>query len=121
MNPAMSGIFLIIVLAPLAAAVVAGIFMHFIPKPAAHWATILGVTVSFILSAYVLWQMLFNGMGSYNLTVYNWAVVGNLQFQVGFLVDRLTALMITVVSFVSLMVHIYTIGYMADEIGRAHV
>ena len=117
MNPAMSGIFLIIVLAPLAAAVVAGIFMHFIPKPAAHWATILGVTVSFILSAYVLWQMLFNGMGSYNLTVYNWAVVGNLQFQVGFLVDRLTALMITVVSFVSLMVHIYTIGYMADDPG----
>src|SRR5487761_1921699 len=117
MNPAIPGIFLIIVLAPLAAAVVAGIFMRFIPKPAAHWATILGVAVSFILSAYVLWQMLFNGMGNYNLTVYNWAVVGNVQFQVGFLVDRLTALMITVVSFVSLMVHIYTIGYMADDPG----
>src|SRR5487761_2739963 len=117
MNPAIPGIFLIIVLAPLAAAVVAGIFMRFIPKPAAHWATILGVAVSFILSAYVLWQMLFNGMGNYNLTVYNWAVVGNVQFQVGFLVDRLTALMITVVSFVSLMVHIYTIGYMRDDPG----
>ncbi len=117
MNPAMPGIFLIIVLAPLAAAVVAGIFMHFIPKSAAHWAAILGVAVSFILSAYVLWQMLFNGMGNYNLTIYNWAVVGNVQFQVGFLVDRLTALMITVVSFVSLMVHIYTIGYMADDPG----
>jgi len=56
----------------------------------------------------------FNGMGSMNVTVYDWAVVGSVQFQVGFLVDRLTALMITVVSFVSLMVHIYTIGYMAD-------
>src|SRR5487761_1889737 len=117
MNPAIPGIFLIIVLAPLAAAVVAGIFMRFIPKPAAHWATILGVAVSFILSAYVLWQMLFNGMGNYNLTVYNWAVVGNVQFQVGFLVDRLTALMITVVSFVSLLVHLYTIGYMHDDPG----
>ncbi|HVC36965.1 MAG TPA: NADH-quinone oxidoreductase subunit L [Gammaproteobacteria bacterium] len=113
----MPGIFLIIVLAPLAAAVVAGIFMRFIPKPAAHWVTILGVAVSFVLSVYVLWQMLYNGMGSSNLTVYNWAVVGNVQFQVGFLVDRLTALMITVVSFVSLMVHIYTIGYMADDPG----
>ena len=56
-------------------------------------------------------------MGGYNVTVYNWGVVGKVQFQVGFLVDRLTALMITVVSFVSLMVHIYTIGYMADDPG----
>jgi len=117
MHPAMSNIFLIIVLAPLAAAIVAGIFMRFIPRPAAHWVTILGVGVSFILSAYVLWQMLYNGLGNTNVTVYNWAVVGNVQFQVGFLVDRLTALMITVVSFVSLMVHIYTIGYMADDPG----
>jgi NADH-quinone oxidoreductase subunit L len=117
MNPAMPNIFLIIVLAPLAAAIVAGIFMHFIPRPAAHWVTILGVGLSFVLSAYVLWQMLYNGMGSVNITVYDWAVVGNVQFQVGFLVDRLTALMITVVSFVSLMVHIYTIGYMADDPG----
>jgi len=117
MNPAMPDIFLIIVLAPLAAAIVAGIFMRFIPRPAAHWVTILGVGVSCVLSAYVLWQMLYNGMGSTNVTVYDWGVVGNVQFQVGFLVDRLTALMITVVSFVSLMVHIYTIGYMADDPG----
>ncbi|MGA9853881.1 MAG: NADH-quinone oxidoreductase subunit L [Gammaproteobacteria bacterium] len=117
MNPAMPVIFLIIVLAPLAAAIVAGICMRFIPRPAAHWVTILGVGMSFVLSAYVLWQMLYNGMVSSNFTVYDWAVVGNVQFQVGFLVDRLTALMITVVSFVSLMVHIYTIGYMADDPG----
>jgi NADH-quinone oxidoreductase subunit L len=117
MNTAVPDIFLIIVLAPLAAAIVAGIFMRYIPRPAAHWVTISGVAVSFILSAYVLWQMLYNGMGSTNVTLYDWAVVGNLQFQVGFLVDRLTALMITVVSFVSLMVHIYTIGYMADDPG----
>ncbi len=117
MNTALPDIVLIIVLAPLAAAIVAGICMRFIPRAAAHWVTILGVAVSFVLSAYVLWQMLYNGMSNANITVYDWAVVGNVQFQVGFLVDRLTALMITVVSFVSLMVHIYTIGYMADDSG----
>jgi NADH-quinone oxidoreductase subunit L len=117
MQTALPTIFLIIVLAPLVAAIVAGIFMRFIPRPAAHWVTILGVSMSFALSAYVLWQMLYNGLGSTDVTVYDWAVVGNVQFQVGFLVDRLTALMITVVSFVSLMVHIYTIGYMADDPG----
>ncbi|MGB9428694.1 MAG: NADH-quinone oxidoreductase subunit L [Gammaproteobacteria bacterium] len=113
----MPAIFLIIVLAPLAAAIVAGLCMRFISRSTAHWITILGVGLSFVLSAYVLWQMLFNGMGNYNVTVYNWGMVDNVQFQIGFLVDRLTALMITVVSFVSLMVHIYTIGYMADDPG----
>ena len=117
MSQSMPAIFLLIVLAPLAAAVVSGVFMRFIPRSAAHWVTILGVALSFVLSAYVLWLMLFDGMGSMNVTVYDWAVVGHVQFQVGFLVDRLTALMITVVSFVSLMVHIYTIGYMADDPG----
>jgi NADH-quinone oxidoreductase subunit L len=117
MHPAMASIFLIIVLAPLAAAIVAGIFMRFIPRFAAHWVTILGVSLSFVLSTYVLWQMLYQGVGSVDVTIYDWAVVDNVRFQVGFLVDRLSALMITVVSFVSLMVHIYTIGYMADDPG----
>ena len=117
MDQTMPTLFIIIVLAPLAAALVAGLLMRFIPRAVSHWVTILGVGVSFLLSAYVLWQMLVNGMGDYNVTVYTWGVVGNVQFQVGFLVDRLTALMITVVSFVSLTVHIYTIGYMADDPG----
>ncbi len=117
MNPAMPTIFLIIVLAPLVAAIIAGIFMRFIPRPVSHWVTTLGVALSFVLSVYVLWQMLYKGMGNLNVTVYNWGVVDNVQFQVGFLMDRLTALMITVVSFVSLMVHVYTIGYMADDPG----
>ncbi|MDE2196881.1 MAG: NADH-quinone oxidoreductase subunit L, partial [Gammaproteobacteria bacterium] len=96
MDQTMPTLFIIIVLAPLAAALVAGLLMRFIPRAVSHWVTILGVGVSFLLSAYVLWQMLVNGMGSYNVTVYTWGVVGNVQFQVGFLVDRLTALMITV-------------------------
>ncbi|MGA9851627.1 MAG: NADH-quinone oxidoreductase subunit L [Gammaproteobacteria bacterium] len=113
----MPTLFVIIILAPLAAAIAAGVFMRFIPRSAAHVVTILGVAVSCALSVFILWQMLFNGMGSYNVTWYNWGQVGNIQFQVGFMVDRLSALMMAVVSFVSLMVHIYTIGYMADDPG----
>jgi len=108
---------LMVVLAPLAAAMVAGLGMRFIPRSAAHLVTILGVAISTVISAFVLWQMLFNGLGSANLTLYDWGTIGHVQFQVGFLIDRLSVLMMTVVSFVSLMVHIYTIGYMADDPG----
>jgi NADH-quinone oxidoreductase subunit L len=117
MNSTLPILLLIVVLAPLAAAIVAGLGMRFIPRSAAHLVTILGVAASTVISAYVLWQMLFNGLGSVNLTLYDWGTVGHVQFQVGFLIDRLSALMMTVVSFVSLMVHVYTIGYMADDPG----
>src|SRR5579859_6545787 len=113
----LESVFLIIVLAPLAAALVAGLGMRYISRALAHWVTILGVGLSFLLSAWVLWSMLTGSQGDTNVTVYDWGLSDGVRFQVGFLVDRLTALMITVVTFVSLMVHIYTIGYMQDDPG----
>jgi len=113
----LQAICLAIVLAPLAAALVTGLGMRFIPRAAAHWLTILGVGLSFLLSAWILQQMAAGGLAPFNLTLYDWGVSDGIQFQVGFLVDRLTALMITVVTFVSLMVHVYTIGYMQEDPG----
>src|SRR5579859_3271080 len=113
----LESVFLIIVLAPLAAALVAGLGMRYISRALAHWVTILGVGLSFLLSAWVLWSMLTGSQGDTNVTIYDWGLSDGVAFQVGFLVDHLTALMITVVTFVSLMVHIYTIGYMADDPG----
>ncbi len=113
----MEKIYLAIVLAPLLAAIVAGLFGRRVGRAGAHWLTITGVAISFVLSAYVLKRMLVDGMPSYNGTVYTWMVSEGVRFQVGFLVDHLTVLMMTVVSFVSLMVHIYTIGYMHDDPG----
>ncbi|MGH8371854.1 MAG: NADH-quinone oxidoreductase subunit L [Gammaproteobacteria bacterium] len=113
----MQSIFLVIVLAPLAAALVVGLLMRFVPRAASHWLTIIGVGISCVLSFYVLWQLTFGGKAAENLTIYTWGIADGVRFQVGFLVDRLTALMIAVVTFVSLMVHIYTIGYMQDDPG----
>ncbi len=113
----MKTIYLALVLAPLLGSVVAGLFRNQIGRAGAHWAAILGVAVSFLLSAYVFWQHVMNGAPVFNENIYDWMVVDGLQMHVGFLVDNLTAMMITVVTFVSLMVHIYTIGYMADEEG----
>ncbi len=113
----MQGIYLTIALAPLAAAVVAGLFGRTIGRAGAHSVTIAGVGVSCALSFYVLYQMLFGGLAPYNGTVYTWLVSDGLTMNVGFLIDRLSALMMAVVTFVSLMVHIYTIGYMHDDDG----
>ncbi|HEX2667987.1 MAG TPA: NADH-quinone oxidoreductase subunit L [Gammaproteobacteria bacterium] len=113
----MHSVFLTIVLSPLLAAAVAGLGMRFIPRAAAHWITIAGVGLSFLLSAWVLVGMLQGGIADTNVTVYQWGLSDGVAFQVGFLVDHLTALMITVVTFVSLMVHVYTIGYMAEDPG----
>ncbi len=109
--------YLSIVLAPLAAAIVAGLFGKKIGRAGAHWITILAVGLSFALSVLVLKAMLVDGAGADNISVYTWAVTDGLKMEVGFLVDRLTALMMAVVTFVSLMVHIYTIGYMHDDPG----
>ncbi|GAB4397190.1 MAG: NADH-quinone oxidoreductase subunit L [Rhodoferax sp.] len=84
-------------------------------RRAVHTLTILGVAVSFAVSLWVLQSVL--GGARFNETMYTWAIVGDLRMEVGFLVDGLTAMMMCVVTFVSLMVHIYTIGYMADDDG----
>jgi len=108
---------LTIVLAPLAAAIVAGLFGKQIGRAGSHWITILAVGLSFVLSALVLKHMYWDGGPTENYTVYTWAISDGLRMEVGFLIDRLTVLMMVVVTFVSLMVHIYTIGYMADDPG----
>jgi NADH-quinone oxidoreductase subunit L len=109
--------YLTIVLAPLAAAIVAGLFGARIGRAASHWITILAVGLSCALSLLVLKNMFWGGYESENISVYTWAVTDGLRMEVGFLVDRLTALMMAVVTFVSFMVHIYTIGYMRDDPG----
>jgi NADH-quinone oxidoreductase subunit L len=111
------GIHLTIVLAPLVAAIVAGLFGRQIGRAGAHWITILAVGLSFLLSLVVLKHLYWDGGQPDNYSVYTWAVSDGLRMEVGFLVDRLTALMMVVVTFVSWMVHIYTIGYMHDDPG----
>ncbi len=113
----MENIYLTVVLSPLVAALVAGLFGKQVGRMGAHTVTIAGVATSCLLSVYTLYSMLFGDLGTYNGTVYQWMSVGGINMEVGFLVDRLTALMMVVVTFVSLMVHIYTIGYMHDDPG----
>src|SRR5205823_1644561 len=102
--------------APLIGSVVAGLAGKAIGRRGAHSVTILGVLVSFILSSMVLKSVALDG-ARFNATVYEWMALGNLKMEIGFLIDGLSAMMIAVVSFVSLMVHIYTIGYMEDDPG----
>jgi NADH-quinone oxidoreductase subunit L len=106
---------LTIALAPLVGAVVAGLFGKTVGRRGAHLVTILGVLVSFIGSVSVLIDVI--GGARFNATVYEWMVLGGLKMEVGFLVDGLTAMMMCVVTFVSLMVHVYTIGYMQEDPG----
>ena len=107
---------LLIVLAPLLGAILAGLFGRKIGRAGAHGVTILGVAASCALSCVVLWQLL-QGAVPFNENVYTWFQVGGIQANVGFMVDKLTAMMMVVVTFVSLLVHVYTIGYMADDDG----
>ncbi len=109
--------YLTIVLAPLLAAITAGLFGKRIGRAGSHWVTILGVGLSCVLSFYVMYQMLWGGAVAENIYLYTWAVTDGLRMEVGFLVDRLTALMMVVVTFVSFMVHVYTVGYMKDDPG----
>ncbi|MFL6592584.1 MAG: NADH-quinone oxidoreductase subunit L [Luteimonas sp.] len=108
---------LAIVLAPLLGAIVAGLFGRQVGRAGAHTVTIAGVALSFGLSAWVLWQLVRQGAPPFNENLYTWFQVGGLQAHVGFMVDKLTAMMMVVVTFVSLLVHVYTIGYMADDPG----
>jgi NADH-quinone oxidoreductase subunit L len=111
----MQTLYLSVVLAPLAGAVVAGLFGWKIGRRGAHWVTILGMVVCTAASAVVFVDVLAGN--TFNGSVYTWLISGNTRFEIGFLIDRLSATMMLVVSFVSLMVHIYTIGYMADDPG----
>jgi len=110
-------ILLIIALAPLAGCLLAGFLGKPIGRVGAHSATILGLAVSCALSFYVLYQLTAGAAPSYNQDIYTWFEIGRLHVSVGFMVDRLTAMMMVVVTFVSLLVHVYTIGYMADDPG----
>jgi len=108
-------------LAPLVGSVLAGVFGtqfggNWLGRRITHSLTILGVLVAFILSAQTLWSVGVDG-ARFNETLYTWMVVGGLKMEIGFLVDGLTAMMMCVVTFVSLMVHIYTIGYMEEDEG----
>ena len=111
----MENIYLLIVLAPLIGAIIAGFWGGSIGRKGAHWVASIGVAVSTVLSFYVLGGFLSGHAEVFNGPVYTWMVSDGLRMEVGFLVDQLTAVMISVVSFVSLCVHVYTIGYMADD------
>ncbi|HQR21716.1 MAG TPA: NADH-quinone oxidoreductase subunit L [Burkholderiaceae bacterium] len=112
---AMQKIYLLAVLAPLAGAIVAGFGGRTIGRAGAHTVTIFGVLVSTVCAFFILADVLKGN--TFDGTVYTWAVVGGLKLEIGFLVDALTATMVAVVTSVSLMVHIYTVGYMADDPG----
>ena len=107
-----------IALAPLIGSIIAGLFGKQVGKEWSHRAATAGVAIAFILSAWVLKLVVVDGQ-TYNQQVYQWLQVGSLSLEVGFMVDALTAMMMVVVTFVSLMVHIYTIGYMHDDDGYA--
>ena len=113
----MKSLYLLIALSPLVGSVIAGLFGWAIGRRAAHVVTILGVAVSAVLSIGVLKGFLDGSTQVFNAPVYTWLTVGGFEFSVGFLVDSLTAMMLVVVTSVSLMVHIYTIGYMHEDPG----
>jgi NADH-quinone oxidoreductase subunit L len=117
LNP---NLLLIVPLAPLAGSMIAGLFGtkffgNVIGRKTSHTVTILGVLIAFILSLHTL-SLVLDG-ATYNGSLYTWMTVAGLKLEVGFLVDSLTAMMMCVVTFVSLMVHIYTIGYMEEDEG----
>jgi len=113
----MENIYLTIVLAPLIGAIIVGLAGHRLGRTLSHSITILGVTVSTVLALYVFNHHVLKGAEVFNENIYTWMQVGGLNMSVGFLVDNLTSVMLLVVSFVSLMVHIYTIGYMQEDEG----
>ncbi len=113
----MLNIYLTIVLAPLFGSIIVGLAGNRLGRKASHSITILGVAISTALSLFVFNHHVLNDGDIFNQNLYTWMQIGGLNISVGFLVDNLTALMLVVVSFVSLMVHIYTIGYMHEDKG----
>ncbi|MBV9361059.1 MAG: NADH-quinone oxidoreductase subunit L [Betaproteobacteria bacterium] len=111
----MKDLVIVAAFAPLLGAIIAGLGGNRITREQAHTAAIFSVLLSFLASAAIFWEALKGE--TFNSAVYTWLTVGDARFEVGFMIDRLTALMMVVVTFVSLMVHIYTIGYMAEDPG----
>jgi len=111
----MNTLYLIVPLAPLAGALIAGLLGWLIGRRATHWVAIIGMTVSTV-AAFLVFRDVLAG-NTFNGPVYTWITTGDISLESGFLIDRLSATMMLVVTFVSLMVHIYTIGYMADDPG----
>ena len=111
----MKTLYLVVALAPLVSSVVVGLWGPKIGRSASHWLCILGVAVSTVGAFVVLRDVMAGHL--YNGDVYTWLASGDLRISIGFLIDPLTATMMVVVSFVSLMVHVYTIGYMAEDPG----
>src|ERR1700683_376097 len=114
MNPQ---VLIAIVLLPLAAAIVAGLLGRRIGTVGAHSVAIAGVAISCVLSLHVLAQISWQGVPAFDAPIYTCLVSDGVPMQVGFLIDRLSALMMAVVTFVSLCVHVYTVGYMRDDPG----
>ena len=112
-----TNVLLLIALAPLFGSIVAGLFGRQVGRAGAHTVTIAGVALSCALSIQVLWQLWFGGADPYNQNLYTFFDIGGYSAHIGFMVDRLTAMMMVVVTFVSLLVHIYTIGYMHEDPG----
>jgi len=113
----MESIYLWTALSPLIGSAIAGLFGKKIGRAGAHWVTIIGVAVAFLLSVLTFKHIVIDGAAPFNGSVYTWLVSDGIRFEVGFLIDKLSAMMMVVVTFVSLMVHIYTIGYMHDDPG----
>ena len=111
----MQKLYLLVPLAPLLGAAIAGLFCRVIPRWVAHTAAIAGVAIAFVASLLIFQDV--SAGNTFNGTVYQWLTSGDYTFEVGFLIDQLTVVMMLVVTFVSLMVHIYTIGYMQDDPG----
>src|SRR5690625_2018933 len=110
-------ILLIIVLAPLAGAILAGLLRKQLGRGGAAAAAIISVGISCALSFWILYQLVWGGAQPYDHNIYTWFQVGHFNASFGMMIDRLSAMMMAVVTFVSLMVHVYTIGYMADDDG----
>ncbi|HHW4681038.1 MAG TPA: proton-conducting transporter transmembrane domain-containing protein, partial [Xylella taiwanensis] len=106
-----------VVLAPLLGSIVTGLFGRQVGRKGAQCATLLGVAVSCALSCWTLYQLVGQGAAPFNQNLYTFFQVGDYSAHVGFMIDRLTAMMMVVVTFVSLLVHVYTIGYMAEDPG----
>lgn len=113
----MQNLILLIVLLPLFAGLIAGMFGKHIGRDGAHWITCTGVAISFALSLVICKWIFWDNAPNFNDNIYTWSISGRFQFNIGFLIDHLSAAMIAVVDFVSLAVHVYSIGYMRDDPG----
>nr|VFJ96636.1 MAG: NADH dehydrogenase subunit L [Candidatus Kentron sp. LFY]VFJ97443.1 MAG: NADH dehydrogenase subunit L [Candidatus Kentron sp. LFY] len=116
-NVTMQDLAIGIALSPLVAAIIAGLFGRIIGRAGAHWITITGIAISTFLSALVFHKVIITGTPMYDAALYTWGIVDGVRFEIGFRIDELSTTMMLVVSFVSLMVHVYTVGYMHGDPG----